>query len=63
MLAALLGQMPSAWHRQVLKDHFKHMMDKQMEATIVSWGYIEIMEMKMRATIFYWDHMSAFTTP
>ena len=28
-----------------------------MEATVVYWGYIGIMENKMEATIVYWGHI------
>ena len=32
-------------------------MDEKMEATIVHWGYIRIMENRMEATIVYWGYI------
>ena len=32
-------------------------MEKNMETTIVYWGYIGIMEKKMETTIVYWGYI------
>ena len=32
-------------------------MEKEMETTIVYWGYIGIMEEEMETTIAYWGYM------
>ena len=32
-------------------------MDKQMDTTLVYWGFIGIMEEKMETTIMYWGYI------